>query len=120
MDIITGILLGTAIGIISGLVGIGGGALLTPILIYAYKMNQHQAQGTSLAMLLLPSGVFAFWKYYKAGNADLKLGLLVCVGVFIGGYFGGMWAQHISDNSLRRVFALFLIGIGLRMLLAKG
>jgi uncharacterized membrane protein YfcA len=120
MDIVGGILLGVAIGIISGLVGIGGGALLTPILIYFYKMNQHQAQGTSLAMLLLPSGIFAFWKYYQAGNADLKLGLLVCLGVFIGGYFGGMWAQHISDTTLRKLFALFLIGIGIRMFLAKG
>jgi uncharacterized membrane protein YfcA len=119
MEILGAIGIGIVIGIISGLVGIGGGALLTPILIYAYHMNQHRAQGTSLAMLLLPSGVLAFWKYYKAGEADLKLGLLVALGVFLGGYFGGQWAQQLSNLALRRIFAGFLIFIAIKMMVAK-
>jgi uncharacterized protein len=119
MGLIGAVLIGAMIGIISGLVGIGGGALLTPILIYAYKMNQHQAQGTSLAMLLAPSGFLAFWEYYKAGNADLKLGVLIAAGVFVGGYFGGMWAQAIPEATLRRVFAVFLGGIALKMFFQK-
>ena len=119
MSVVVAVLIGIAIGIISGLVGIGGGALLTPILIYGYKMTQHQAQGTSLAMLLAPSGLFAFLKYYQAGNADLKLGLLICAGLFIGGYFGGAWAQHLSDNTLRKIFAVFLAGIALKMFFQK-
>ncbi len=119
MEILGAILIGLAIGVISGLVGIGGGALLTPILIYAYHMNQHRAQGTSLAMLLAPSGLLAFWKYYKAGNADLKLGIVVALGVLLGGYFGGLWAQQLSNAALRRVFAGFLVVIAIRMLMME-
>jgi uncharacterized protein len=119
MEIIGAIAIGIFVGIVSGLVGIGGGALLTPILIYAYSMNQHRAQGTSLAMLLAPSGFLAFWRYYKAGNADLKLGLLVAFGVFIGGYFGGEWAQQLSNLALKRVFAAFLVVIAVKMFIGK-
>ena len=61
--ILTGLLLGVATGIVSGLVGIGGGAILVPALIYTFGMTQHDAQGTSLATLLLPIGAFAFWQY---------------------------------------------------------
>lgn len=115
MVVIEPILIGIGIGIISGLVGIGGGALLTPLLIYLYGMNQHKAQGTSLAMLLAPSGFLAFWKYYRAGEADLKLGLWIALGVFLGGYVGGGWAQRLSNLTLKRIFAAFLILIAAKM-----
>jgi uncharacterized membrane protein YfcA len=113
---IGGLLLGVIIGIISGLVGIGGGALLIPVLVLGYGMTQHKAQGTSLATLLLPIGIFAFWKYYKAGEVDLKLALLVAVGFALGGWLGGTWAVHLSDLTLRRSFAVLLIVIAVRML----
>ncbi len=119
MGAIQAIVIGLAIGVISGLVGIGGGALLTPLLIYAYSMDQRHAQGTSLAMLLAPSGFLAFWKYYRAGDADLKLGLWIAVGVFIGGYFGGDWAQRLSNLTLRRIFASFLILVAIKMFIGK-
>jgi uncharacterized membrane protein YfcA len=115
MQIVLALVAGVVIGIMSGLVGIGGGALLTPFLIYVYGMNQHKAQGTSLAMLLAPSGFLAFWRYYREGNADATLGILVAVGVFIGGYFGADWAQRLSEVTLRRIFASFLILIALKM-----
>jgi uncharacterized protein len=116
MQIVIAIVAGIAIGIISGLVGIGGGALLTPILIYAYGMNQHKAQGTSLAMLLAPSGFLAFWRYYREGNADATLGIVVALGVLVGGYFGADWAQKLSELVLRRAFAAFLIVIAIKMI----
>ncbi len=119
MGIIGAVAIGLAIGVISGLVGIGGGALLTPILLYFYGMNQHKAQGTSLAMLLAPSGFLAFWKYYQAGEADLKLGLWIAVGVFIGGYFGGGWAQRLSNLTLKRIFAVFLVAIAVKLFTGK-
>jgi len=119
MTILLGILTGLIVGIFSGLVGVGGGVLLIPILIYFFKMNQHMAQGTSLAMLLPPTGLLAFLKYYKAGNADLKLGLLIALGVFIGGYLGGMWAQKIGDVSLRKGFAVFLVGVAVKLFFQK-
>jgi len=104
-----GLLLGLVIGGISGLIGIGGGAFLIPALIYFYGMSQIKAQGTSIATLLLPIGIFAFWTYYKAGHTDLKLALLIAVGFSIGGWLGGLWAQHLPAIVLRRGFALLLV-----------
>jgi len=119
MMLVTALLVGVLIGALSGLIGLGGGVLLIPILVYFFGMNQHQAQGTSLAMLLPPSGALAFWQYYKNGNADLKLGLLIAAGVFIGGYFGGEYAQHISQPMMRKIFALVLAGTAIKMFLQK-
>jgi uncharacterized membrane protein YfcA len=119
MSVIAAIAFGAFIGVVSGLVGIGGGALLTPILIYLYGMSQHKAQGTSLAMLLAPSGFLAFWQYYKSGNADLKMGLWIALGVFLGGYFGADWAQKLSNLTLKRIFASFLIVIAVKMFIGK-
>ena len=115
MGTLGGLALGVAIGIISGLVGIGGGALLIPALVFMYCMSQRKAQGTSLATLLLPIGVFAFWKYWKAGAVDLRLALVVALGFAAGGWLGGGWAQHLADNTLRKGFAVLLMLIAIRM-----
>ncbi|HXZ28342.1 MAG TPA: sulfite exporter TauE/SafE family protein [Terriglobales bacterium] len=119
MNILLGLLVGVLIGVFSGLVGVGGGIILVPILIYAFHMDQHQAQGTSLAMLLPPTGLLAFLNYYKAGHADVKLGLLIAAGVFVGGYFGGEWAQHTPQEVMRKVFAVVLAGVAVKMFLQK-
>lgn len=113
------ILVGLMVGVLSGIVGIGGGILIVPVLVYFFHMNQHKAQGTSLAALLAPVGALAFWEYYKAGNVDLKAGLLVAAGFLIGGYFGGLWAQHLPEIVLRRVFGTLLVMIGIRLLLSR-
>ena len=119
VSIAGGLLLGAIIGIISGLIGIGGGAFLIPALIYFYGMSQIKAQGTSIATLLLPIGAFAFWTYYKAGHVDLRLALLVAVGFAIGGWVGGAWAQHLSPLVLRRGFATLLIVLAVKLLATK-
>ena len=116
MSTLYGLLLGAVIGVISGLVGLGGGALLIPALIVFYGMDQRRAQGTSIATLLAPIGIFAFWKYWKAGNVDVRLAILVAIGFALGGWFGGAWAQHLSDTVLRRGFAILLMAIALKML----
>src|SRR2546430_17678153 len=108
--------LGCAAGVLSGLIGIGGGVLIVPALVYLFGMNQHKAQGTSLGALLLPIGALAFWEYYKAGNVDVKAAIIIAVTFTIGGYFGGRFAQHISEPVLRRIFAVLLIGVAIRML----
>lgn len=118
-QVIIGILVGVAVGIFSGLVGIGGGVVLVPILVYGFSMSQEMAQGTTLALLLPPTGALAFYQYYKAGHADLKLGLLLALGIFFGGYFGGRWAQHISSGGLRKIFAIVLVGIAVKMFFEK-
>jgi uncharacterized protein len=113
--ILWAIVAGFGVGILSGLVGVAGGAMLIPILFYGFKMNQHMAQGTTLAVLLPPTGLLAFLKYYKAGNADLKIGLLLALGLFVGGYFGGAWAQKVPELVLRKIFAVVLAAIALKM-----
>ncbi len=119
MQIALAIVVGVLVGIFSGLVGIGGGVILIPILVYGFSMTQQQAQGTTLALLLPPTGLLAFWQYYRAGHADLKIGLLIALGLFFGGYFGGEWAQHMSNVLLRKTFAVVLVGIAAKMFFEK-
>jgi uncharacterized protein len=111
--------IGVAIGAISGMIGLGGAVFLIPILVYGYGMDQKSAQGTSLATLLLPIGALAFWKYYSAGHVDVKIAALMAAGFFIGGYFGGSWAQLMPNLLLRRTFAVCLAGIAAKMFLEK-
>ena len=113
------ILLGLVVGAISGVVGIGGGILIVPALVYLFHMSQHKAQGTSIGALLAPIGALAFWEYYKAGNADLKAALLIALGFLVGGYFGGLWAQHLPEVILRRVFGTLITIIGIRLLFGR-
>jgi uncharacterized membrane protein YfcA len=117
--VIAGLLAGVVVGIFSGLLGVGGGILLVPILVYALQYDQKMAQGTSLAMLLPPTGILAFLEYYKAGNVNLKVGLLVALGVVVGGYFGGLWAQNIPVNALRKGFAVFLVIVAVKLWFQK-
>jgi hypothetical protein len=113
------LLIGLLVGVLSGVVGIGGGVLFVPALIWLLGMDQHKAQGTSLAALLAPVGVFAFIEYYRKGNADLRVGLLLAAGFLVGGYFGAAGAQHIPEVWLRRIFAVTLVAIGARMFFGK-
>jgi len=110
------LLVGVGVGIFSGIVGIGGGVMIVPLLVYAFQMSQHKAQGTSLGALLLPVGLFAFLQYYRAGNVDTRAAIAIAVGFLLGGYVGGGWAQHLSDLALRRGFAMVLILIAVKML----
>ena len=117
--IIGALLAGLAIGIFSGLIGVGGGVIAVPLLVYAFGMEQKMAQGTSLMMLLGPTGIFAIMEYYKAGQVNVKVGLLMAVGVLIGAYFGGAWAQTLSNVVLRRSFAVVLIAVAVKMFFQK-
>jgi uncharacterized membrane protein YfcA len=109
------LLVGLLVGMVSGVVGIGGGILFVPALMWLAGMSQHRAQGTSLGALLLPVGLLAFWEYYRNGQADLRIAMLLAVGFFIGGYFGAVGAVHIPDLWLRRIFALTLVAVGGRI-----
>ncbi len=109
------LLVGLVVGAFSGVVGIGGGILFVPALIWLLGMDQHKAQGTSLGALLAPVGIFAFWEYYRKGNADIRVAALLALGFLVGGYFGAVGAQHLSELWLRRIFAVTLIAVGGRM-----
>ena len=113
--LIVAALVGAATGVISGLMGLGGAIVLIPALVYLFGMSQHEAQGTSLATLLLPIGVFAFLQYYRAGNVNLRVAAAIAFGFAIGGYFGGRWAQLVPDIILKKTFAVVLLVAAIRM-----
>ena len=113
------LVLGLVVGVLSGIVGIGGGILIVPALTALFHMSQHKAQGTSLGALLAPIGALAFWEYYKAGNVDVAAALVIAVGFLAGGYFGGLWAQHLSEVVLRRVFGALLLLVGAKLMLGR-
>jgi uncharacterized membrane protein YfcA len=117
--IIAALLAGLGVGVLSGLIGVGGGVIAVPLLVYAFGMDQKMAQGTSLMMLLGPTGIFAIMEYYKAGQVNLKVGLLMAAGVLIGAYFGGHWAQTLSNVVLRRAFAVVLAAVAVKMFFQK-
>ena len=116
---IGGVFLGLVIGIISGLIGIGGGAFLIPALMFFYGMSQLRAQGTSVATLLLPIGALAFWRSYKAGHVDISMAVLIAIGFILGGWWGGALAQQLPPLALRRVFAILMALLALRLGLSK-
>jgi uncharacterized protein len=108
MDLVY-ILIGLVVGTLVGFMGIGGGVLLIPVLVYFLKMSQHTAQGTSLFMQLPPLGLAALWLYWRKGQVDLNAGLVCALGIFLGGYFGSNVAINISSKDLRGLFGGFLI-----------
>lgn len=113
------ILLGLAAGSISGMIGIGGGVIITPALIFLFGLSQHQAQGTTLALLVPPVGLMAAWVYYQKGYVDVKIAAFVCVGFLIGSLFGAKVATHIPDFVLAKFFGTAMLLIALKMILMK-
>jgi len=113
------ILIGLAAGFLSGCFGVGGGIILVPALVLFLGLTQHQAQGTSLAILLLPVFILAVWKYYGQGHVNLSLVGWVAAGFVFGGLVGAMAIQNVPDVHLRKAFALLIIIIGLKMFLGK-
>ena len=106
------LLVGLVVGAVSGVVGIGGGILFVPALVWLFGMDQHKAQGTSLGALLAPVGLLAFMEYYRRGHADIRIAAILAVGFLVGGYFGAAGAQFISEFVLRRIFAGTLMAVG--------
>jgi uncharacterized membrane protein YfcA len=118
-DIIILALIGLSAGIVSGMLGVGGAIIIVPALVFFFGMTQHQAQGTSLAVLLFPVGFLAFWNYFKQGYVNFKLALIVMFAFFIGGYLGSVIAVHVSEKLLRTGFGILIIILGFRMIFGK-
>ncbi len=110
------IIIGLIAGIFSGMIGIGGAIIIIPALIFFLHLDQHTAQGTSLAIMLPPIGLLAAYNYYKAGALNLQYAMVVAVAFFIGGYLGSKFAIGIPVDTLRRIFAFILIIIAIRLL----
>jgi uncharacterized membrane protein YfcA len=115
------ILIGLAAGVLSGLVGVGGGIILVPALVYFLNYNQHQAQGTSLGVLTFPVTILAFLAYYRdnlntGSPIEIKVILIVGLGFIVGGLLGSSIAIKIDQQTLKKIFAVILFYTGIKML----
>ncbi len=110
------IMTGIAAGILSGMVGVGGGIIIVPALIYFIGFSQKTAQGTSLALIMLPVGILGVLQYYKQEHVDFKVVGILAIGFLIGSFFGSKLALSMSQESLKKIFALLMIVIAIKML----
>ena len=113
------ILLGLTAGTLSGIFGIGGGIIIIPGLVFLVGLTQHQAQGTTLAIMIPPIGLLAAWRYWQAGNVKIALAAFVCVGFFIGALIGANLVQGINELLLKRLFGILLAFMAVRMIFGK-
>jgi uncharacterized membrane protein YfcA len=118
-NIILYLLLGLTAGVLSGLLGIGGGIIIVPALVFLLGFSQHLAQGTTLAMMVPPIGLLAAWMYYSKGYVDIKVAGLMCIGFFAGGLLGAKFAGAIPDIMLKRIFGFALLLVSIKMILSK-
>ncbi|MCL5261048.1 MAG: sulfite exporter TauE/SafE family protein [Gammaproteobacteria bacterium] len=109
------LLVGLIGGILSGFLGIGGGTLIIPALVIFFGFSQKLAQGTSLAAMVPPIGILAAYVYWKAGNVDIKSAIFIASGILLGALIGGTLAQYLPDAILKKVFAVFLVIIAIKM-----
>ena len=103
------LLLGLGVGVLVGLLGVGGGAVLVPAMVYLLAMDQHLSQGTSLFILLPPVGLGALREYWKQGQVDLRAGILCALGMLLGAYGGSLVALPIPSRHLQGLFGCFLV-----------
>ena len=113
------LLIGFAAGISSGVLGIGGGILIVPLLVGVLGFAQKKAQGTSLVALLAPVGLFALLEYRAAGEIDMKAGALIALGFFFGGYLGARFVVGLPDDVVRKIFAGVLAAVAVYLFLKK-
>jgi uncharacterized protein len=110
------ILVGIAAGIMGGLVGVGGGIIIVPALVYLLGVSQKTAQGTSLALIMLPVGILGVWQYYKQGHVDFKVVGLLAIGFFMGSFLGSKIALSLPQATVKKIFAVLMILIAIKML----
>jgi uncharacterized protein len=110
--------LGILAGMTSGLIGIGGGIIIVPVLVLFFRFSQQLAQGTTLALMVPPLGAFAAWTYYRQGYVDLKTAAFICFGFLAGSVLGADLALRLPAEALTRIFGAILVAIGMKMLFA--
>lgn len=114
--LITLLLIGLFAGILSGLVGVGGGLIVVPALIFFLGYSQHQAQGTSLGLLLLPVGILAVLNYYNKGHIDIKVVAVMSIAFVLGGWLGSKIALRLPADTVKKIFAIFLFYSAFKLL----
>jgi len=110
------ICLGVFTGMLSGVVGVGGGIILVPALVYLLGFSQLNAQGTSLALIMFPVGILGVLQYYKNGHINFSIVLILAIGFIIGSFFGSKIALNIPQDITKKIFASLMIIIAVKML----
>ena len=109
------ILIGFFAGVLSGLVGVGGGIVIVPCLVFFLAFTQKMAQGTSLALLTLPVVILGMLQYFKQGHIDFKIVIFLAIGFIVGGFFGGKLAVSLPENILKKVFSIILFIVAIKL-----
>lgn len=117
--IVSLIIIGILAGVLSGLVGVGGGIIMVPLLVMFFGFNQHQAQGTSLAVLAVPVTAVAVFNYYKEGQINIKYAAIIAIFFVVGSVFGSKLALTLDQKMLKKIFAVVLLVIAGKMLMDK-
>lgn len=107
--------IGILAGVLSGMLGLGGAIVMIPALVMLMGFSQQMAQGTALLMMVLPVGALAAYQYYQKGFVDFKVAFIMAVFFFVGGYFGAKFATQIPQEVLKKVFAVMLVAIAIKM-----
>jgi uncharacterized membrane protein YfcA len=110
------LLIGLAAGILGGMVGVGGGLIVVPALVFFFGFSQHEAQGTSLGLLVLPVALLGMINYYKSGYVDFKVVGLLAISFFLGSYFGSKWSLSLPQETIKKYFALLLFYTAFKMI----
>ena len=110
------ILVGVAAGVLGGLVGVGGGIIIVPSLVYFIGFSQKTAQGTSLGLIMLPVGILGVLMYYKQGHVDFRVVGILAVGFLLGSYLGSKIALSLPQDTVKKVFAVLMVIIAVKML----
>ena len=113
------VIIGLMAGVFGGMFGVGGAIIMIPALVYFLGVDQHTAQGTSVAIMLPPIGLFAAYNYYKAGQVNIWYAVIIAFAFLIGGFFGSKIALTLPENLMKKIFGILLILVALRMLFTK-
>jgi hypothetical protein len=113
------VVIGLMAGVFGGLFGVGGAIIMVPALVYFLGVDQHMAQGTSVAIMLPPIGLFAAYNYYKAGQVNIWYAVIIAFAFMVGGYFGSKIAITLPENLMKKIFGILLILVALRMIFSK-
>ena len=117
--ILTLLVIGVFAGMLSGFVGVGGGIIIVPALVFFLGFTQHQAQGTSLAMMIPPIGIMAVYNYYRSGNVNLWAAAILCLTFFVGAYFGSKISLKLDQVQVKRIFGAVMLLVSIKFLWGK-
>lgn len=116
-SVLIGLLIGSVAGVLAGIFGIGGGIVIVPMLVFFLKFTPSKAIGTSLASMVLPVGIFAVWRYSKAGDVDIRVATAIAVGISVFAFVGAHVGLNVGGTWVSRGFGLLLLAVGIKFLI---